>query len=58
VAQATRSTLDSLKDLTGLVQRAEGFPALLAALKQGHSGTVDGAWGSSEIGRASCRERV
>jgi transcription-repair coupling factor (superfamily II helicase) len=40
-------TLDNLKDLTRLVQAAEGFPALIAALKNGHGGSVDGAWGSS-----------
>src|SRR5919108_2758082 len=39
--------LDSLKDLTRLVQRAEGFHPLVAALKNGHGATVDGAWGSS-----------
>src|SRR4051794_14270156 len=36
-----------LKDLTRLVQRASGFPELLAALKNGRSGTLDGAWGSA-----------
>lgn len=36
-----------LSDLTGLLEQAEGFAPLLAALKQGQSGTVDGAWGSS-----------
>jgi len=36
-----------LKDLTRLVQRASGFPEILAALKNGHSATVDGAWGSA-----------
>src|SRR5207253_3071065 len=36
-----------LKDLTRLIQRAPGFPELLAALKNGHSGTIDGAWGSA-----------
>ncbi|HZY89485.1 MAG TPA: CarD family transcriptional regulator, partial [Gemmataceae bacterium] len=38
---------DTLKDLLTLVQTAEGFPALLAALRQGHGATVDGAWASS-----------
>src|SRR5947209_18533822 len=41
------AALNTLKDLTRLVQTAEGFPALVAALKNRHSGTVDGAWGSS-----------
>ena len=36
-----------LKDLTRQVQRAEGFPGLLAALKGGRSATLDGAWGSA-----------
>ena len=36
-----------LKELTRLVQRAEGFPEILAALKNRHSATVDGAWGSA-----------
>jgi transcription-repair coupling factor (superfamily II helicase) len=36
-----------LKDLTRLVQRAPEFPELLAALENGHSGTIDGAWGSA-----------
>ena len=36
-----------LKDLTRLVQRAPGFPEVLAALKNGRSATIDGAWGSA-----------
>ncbi len=36
-----------LKDLTRAVQRAPGFPEVLAALKNGHSATIDGAWGSA-----------
>ena len=36
-----------LKDLTRLVQRAPGFAEVLAALKNGHSATLDGAWGSA-----------
>jgi transcription-repair coupling factor (superfamily II helicase) len=39
--------LDILKDLTLLVQSAEGFHPLVAALQNGHSASVDGAWGSS-----------
>jgi transcription-repair coupling factor (superfamily II helicase) len=46
-AKAHSSALDSLKDLTHLIQSAEGFPALIAALKNGHGASVDGAWGSS-----------
>src|SRR5438128_11599622 len=44
---ASQSTLESLKDLTRLVQRAEGFHPLVAALQNGHGATVDGGWGSS-----------
>ncbi len=44
---ATLPTLDSLKDLTRIVQTAEGFHPVVAALKSGHGATVDGAWGSS-----------
>src|SRR3954467_4859391 len=36
-----------LKDLTRLIQRSAGFPEVLAALKNGRSGTIDGAWGSA-----------
>jgi len=46
-AKAHSAALDSLKDLTHLIQSAEGFPALVAALKNGHGASVDGAWGSS-----------
>ncbi len=41
------SPVGSLKDLTRLVQRSPGFPEVLAALKNGRSGTIDGAWGSA-----------
>jgi transcription-repair coupling factor (superfamily II helicase) len=37
----------ALPDLTRVVQRAAGFPELVAALRNGRSGTVDGAWGSA-----------
>src|SRR5262249_37472226 len=46
VPTATQS-LTNLSDLTGLLEQAEGFAPVLAALRRGHSGTVDGAWGSS-----------
>jgi len=42
-----RAELAGLGDLARLVQRAEGFHPLVAALKNGHGATVDGAWGSS-----------
>jgi len=40
-------SIRALKDLTRVVQRATGFPELVAALRNGRSGTVDGAWGSA-----------
>ena len=43
----TASQPGGLKDLTRLIQRAQGFPELLAALKNGRSATIDGAWGSA-----------
>ena len=44
-AQLRRS--GGLKDLTRQIQRAPGFPEVLAALKNGRSATIDGAWGSA-----------
>ena len=44
---ATVPAVEKLTDLVSILQPAEGFPELLAALGAGHSGTVDGAWGSS-----------
>jgi transcription-repair coupling factor (superfamily II helicase) len=41
------STRLGLHDLTRLVQDTEGFHPLVAALKNGHAATVDGAWNSS-----------
>src|SRR5262245_40388918 len=43
------SALDSLQRLTDVAEHVEGFPAILTALKRGHSATIDGAWGSSAI---------
>ena len=39
--------IQDLKELTRRVQRAEGFPHILAALKNGRGATLDGAWGSA-----------
>lgn len=39
--------LESLKDLTRIVQTADGFHPVVAALKNGHGAVIDGAWGSS-----------
>jgi transcription-repair coupling factor (superfamily II helicase) len=44
---ALAPALETLKDLTRIVQTAEGFQPLVAALKNGHGATVDGTWGSS-----------
>src|SRR5437870_7883118 len=44
---ATSVAPHSLKDLTRLIQQAEGFHPLVAALKTGHGATVDGAWCSA-----------
>jgi transcription-repair coupling factor (superfamily II helicase) len=47
------ATLNSLKDLTLFAQTTTGFHPIVAALKNGRSGTVDGAWGSSAALAAS-----
>ena len=44
---AVAPSLQNLQDLTRLIQRAEGFHPVVAALKNGHGAAVDGAWGSS-----------
>ena len=38
---------NNLKDLSRIIQTAEGFHPVVAALKNGRSATIDGAWGSS-----------
>ena len=45
--RAAAIALDRLTDLPTLLQTAEGFEPLLAALRQGRSGVIDGTWGSS-----------
>jgi transcription-repair coupling factor (superfamily II helicase) len=47
VPRAAVAALDRLSDLPPLLESAEGFNALLAALRRGRSGVIDGAWGSS-----------
>ena len=42
-----RPKILGLKDLTREIQRAPGFAEMLAALKNGRSATLDGAWGSA-----------
>src|SRR4051812_7615949 len=44
---ATSAPARDLKDLTRRVQRSDGFPQVLAALKNGRSATIDGTWGSA-----------
>jgi transcription-repair coupling factor (superfamily II helicase) len=41
--------VQDLKDLTRLIQETAGFHPLIAALQNGHSGSIDGAWGSSNV---------
>lgn len=36
-----------LRDLTRRIQRAPGFPEVVAALKNRHAATIDGTWGSA-----------
>ncbi len=43
----THPTIDTLKDVTRLIQTVEGFHPIIAALKNGRGAVVDGAWGSS-----------
>jgi transcription-repair coupling factor (superfamily II helicase) len=45
--EAIAHQFGSLKDLTRMIQRAEGFHPVVAALRNRHGATVDGAWGSS-----------
>jgi transcription-repair coupling factor (superfamily II helicase) len=47
VPRAAPPAPDTLVDLVRLIRRAEGFPPVVAALREGHGGTIDGAWGSS-----------
>ena len=47
VSPSPAAPVRELRDLTRVIQRAPGFPEMLAALKKGHSGTLDGAWGSA-----------
>src|SRR5436309_3044549 len=47
MSSTTTLAVEQLTDLVCVIQNAEGFPELLAALQSGRSGTVDGAWGSS-----------
>jgi transcription-repair coupling factor (superfamily II helicase) len=47
VPQPTPPAVDSLKDLANQLEATEGFRPLLDALQRNHSGTIDGAWGSS-----------
>ena len=51
--------IERLTDLVPFLHGVDGFSALMESLQGGHSGTIDGAWGSSaalavaaQIGRA------
>src|SRR5207253_174597 len=44
---ARDTRFESLQDLTRIIQTAEGFHPLVAALRNGRAASVDGAWGSS-----------
>src|SRR5438876_1805592 len=44
---ALLASLDSLKDLTRIVQTTEGFHPVVAALKNAQGASIDGTWGSS-----------
>ena len=46
-ANSASVAIGSLKDLTRVVQRAKGFGDVVSALKNGRSGSIDGAWGSA-----------
>src|SRR5438105_1458192 len=39
--------MTSFTDLPALLRASRGFDAVVAALKKGQAGTIDGAWGSS-----------
>ena len=41
------TTGSSLRDLTALVAASAGFQAVVTSVREGHSGTLDGAWGSA-----------
>jgi transcription-repair coupling factor (superfamily II helicase) len=41
------SAIENLKDVTRVIQSAQGFHGLTASLLNGHGATVDGVWGSS-----------
>lgn len=46
-SKAARPQVVSLRDLPGVLEAAEGFPALVEGLAKGQAGTVDGAWNSA-----------
>src|SRR5580700_204355 len=52
VLQSASGT-ESLADLPRLIEGAEGWPGLIAALAARQSGTIDGAWNSSAALAAS-----
>lgn len=46
-ADTVASASDRLLELAERLEQHEGFPEVVAALKAGHAGTLDGVWGSS-----------
>src|SRR4051812_22113677 len=46
-SKAARPQVVSFRDLPGVLEAAEGFPALVEGLAKGQAGTVDGAWNSA-----------
>lgn len=49
--------LETLQDLVPLLQQGDGFAEIVAVLKKGQSGTIDGAWGSSRALAAAALAR-
>ncbi|MFH1301626.1 MAG: transcription-repair coupling factor, partial [Planctomycetota bacterium] len=41
------SQIESMQDLVPVLSRSQGLAAVIAALRSGQSGTIDGAWGGS-----------
>ncbi|MCS6852503.1 MAG: transcription-repair coupling factor, partial [Gemmataceae bacterium] len=54
----TFAHLHQLSELPRVLQAAEGFDQVIAALRAGRSGTIDGAWGSSAALAAAALARL
>jgi len=46
-AESATGASDRLRELVGCLEQHEGFAEVVASLKAGHAGTLDGVWGSS-----------